>query len=180
MLAHEGRQVLAPAFLLAFEHQRNADGQRTGGFLPGAAGLDEGQHLALVVGRAARHDDLAPIPLDNLRIEGIGLPEIERIDRLHVIMGVEQHMRAGLCGAMGDNHRMAGRGAGRGIKAQSGQLAGYPFGRLAAFGGIGRVGRDGLDTQKVKQTLQTLLQARIDLGKDGVESGGIGHGKVPG
>ena len=61
------------------------------------AGLDEGHQLALVVLGAARDDDLAPVGMvGDHRLERRTIPEIERIDRLHIVMAVEQHMRTRL------------------------------------------------------------------------------------
>src|SRR5580704_12797835 len=43
---------------------------------------------------AARDDDLAPVGMrGHFRFERRTMPEIERVDRLHVVMAVEQHVR---------------------------------------------------------------------------------------
>ena len=47
---------------------------------------------------AARDDDLAPVGMvGHDRLERRAMPEIERIDRLHVVVTVEQHMRPPAC-----------------------------------------------------------------------------------
>ena len=78
-------------------------------FLIGTAGFDEGQELALVVGGAAAGDDLLAADLADGGLEGVEVPEIERIDRLDVVMAVEQDMRriGGGGRMMADDHRMA-------------------------------------------------------------------------
>ena len=91
----ERRQVDAARFLLALEQHRDRERQLAGHRLPGAAGLDEGHQLALVVGGAAADQHLRAVRAgDDLRVERIVLPELERVDRLHVVVAVEQHRRA--------------------------------------------------------------------------------------
>ena len=69
--------------------------QLAGHRLPGAAGLHEGHQLAFVVAGPARDDRLASVRQGgDARLEGRRLPQIERIDRLHVVMAVEQHAAA--------------------------------------------------------------------------------------
>ena len=52
---------------------------------------------ALVVGCAAPGDPRFAVGLGHeLRIERIGVPQMQRVDRLHVVMTIEQRMRAGL------------------------------------------------------------------------------------
>ena len=71
-----------------------SSGSFAGDRLEGAASLDEGHGLAFVVAGAARDDDL-PAAVERLdaRLERRRLPQIERIDRLHVVMAVEQDAR---------------------------------------------------------------------------------------
>ena len=96
IVAHELEQMLRAALLLALDHGGDIQRQLAGDRLEGAAGLDEGHGLAFVVAGPARDDDLAPAGkrLD-ARLERRRLPQIERIDRLHVVMAVKQHARAG-------------------------------------------------------------------------------------
>ena len=69
-------------------------GKRAGDRLPGAAGLDEDHDLALVVRGAARPDGLGAVGagLDEGR-ERVVVPQLERIDRLDVVVAVEQRRR---------------------------------------------------------------------------------------
>src|SRR6202007_2673718 len=100
--------------------------QRSGDGLVGAAGLDEGHHLALVVAGAARHDDLAAVGRGaNPRRKRRLLPQIERIDRLHVVVAVEQDAWAlavptgALMTTLGDHDRMPLRRAHARVKANA-------------------------------------------------------------
>ena len=138
---HEGRQVLAAAFLLAFQHQRYPDRQAAGHRMAGAAGLDKGQHLSLVVRGAARHDDLAAMRIGlKHRLKWVRVPERDRINRLHVVMGIEQDMRACLLGPMRHHHRVTGGWPRSSAEADAVQLAGDPLGGALAFGGKGGIG----------------------------------------
>ena len=82
--------MLGAALLLAFHHHGDVERQLAGDRLEGAAGLDERHGLAFVVAGAARDDDLAAtVERLDARLERRRLPQIERIDRLHVVMPVE-------------------------------------------------------------------------------------------
>ena len=90
----ERHEILRTDLLLALDDDGDVDRQRSRDLLPGAARLDEGHQLALVVLGAARDDDLSPVGvIGHDGLEWRTVPEIERIDRLHVVMAVEQHMR---------------------------------------------------------------------------------------
>ena len=72
----EGGQVLGAHLLLALDQHGDADGQRAGDDLLGAAGLDEGHDLTLVVAGAAGDDELAAGPAGgDARLERRGLPQ---------------------------------------------------------------------------------------------------------
>ena len=91
MALEKGGKTGTAEFFLAFEQNRHLDGQAAMRGEPGMTGLDEGHHLPLVVGGAARDDDLArALLLDETRLEGRGGPFVQGIWRLHVIMTVEQ------------------------------------------------------------------------------------------
>ena len=86
--------MLRAALLLALDHHGDVERQLAGDRLEGAAGLDEGHGLAFVVAGAARDDDFAPaVERFDARLERRRLPQIERVDRLHVVMAVEQDAR---------------------------------------------------------------------------------------
>ena len=94
MLAHEAEQVFRTALLFAFDHHGNVERELAGDRLEGAASLDKGHGLAFVVASAAGDDDFSSaVEGLDARLERRRLPQIERIDRLHIVMAVEQHAR---------------------------------------------------------------------------------------
>ena len=148
----ERRQARAAGFLLALEQHGDRDRQPARHRLPGAAGLDEGHQLALVVGGAAAADRLAAV--------GAGLDRRARTDR-------GPRAPAGRPAARRSGRRRAPRcpGADRscpttiGWPVVSRTAASKPIeARSAAchsaqarvVGGVGRVGRDRLDPQHVR------------------------------
>ena len=158
-------------FLLAFEQDRDID-RKIAGFLDiGAGSLHEGHQLALVVRRTARDDDLAAVfpGLDD-RIEGIAVPELQRVDRLDIIMAIEQHMRSRLAGlAMANDHRVAGGVAHGGLDPDAGQLAGQPVRGFTAGRLEGGVSGNAFDLEKVEQALEALVEIGIDACQDLVD-----------
>jgi hypothetical protein len=138
--------------------------------LVGAASLDEEHQLAFVVRGAAAGNDLAAAA-DVLQRggEGVALPKVERIDGLDVVMAVEKHMRRirRRSVMMGDDHRVAGRGAHAGVEADRSQVRDQPFGGAAAFSGVGRVGGDRLDAEQAEQAFNALVEVLVEAVKDG-------------
>ena len=172
---HEGGQGRRARFLLALEQHRDLAGQAAG-LAEGAAGLDEGHELTLVVGRAPGDDPLAVLQLG---LERIGGPQIQRIDRLHVVVTVEQHVRCIAMGRLGvTEHHRAARGRMHGsLEAKLGQLLRQPRGGLVAVRRIGDVGRDGGDRQKLEQPAERSGPVRVEGLKDGIDRG---HGRLAG
>ena len=81
-----------------------------GELLPGARGLEEGHELALVV-RAPRATIAGRSTRRRWRVERRPFPQLERVDRLHVVVAVEEDVRARpLRAALGvaHHHRMPG------------------------------------------------------------------------
>ena len=94
-----GRQMLGAALFLALDQERDVERQRSRHRLPGPARLDEGHHLAFVVGGAARDNRLAAVGKGrDPRLERRRLPQIERIDRLHVVVTVKHDAAAIVAG----------------------------------------------------------------------------------
>jgi hypothetical protein len=175
----ERMQRRRAAFLLAFQQNGDAERQAAGLRDPGAGRLDEGHQLALVVGSTPRDDDLAAVLAgDDARLERVAFPQIERVDRLHVVMAVEQHMRAGLVrvGLVADDHRMAVGVADARRNAELGQLARQPVGGGAAVALERGVRGDALDLQKVEQAGQRGVEIGVDTRQDPVE---MGHETAP-
>ncbi len=178
----ETEQVLRAAFLLALDHHGDRQRQRAGDGLEGAAGLDEGHHLAFVVAGAARHDGLAAIrQRRDPRRERRRLPLVERIDRLHVVMAVKQHTWRLAVGVrrsvrLADHDRMAPGRPHAGVEADAAQVLGDELGGGLALVLVGHVGRDRLDAQEVEQPLDAAIEIGVDLVEHGRQGlGGRGH-----
>jgi hypothetical protein len=88
----EGGEARAAGLLFTLEQDGHVDRQTVMNGKPGAAGLDEGHPLALVV-RGAAGDDGFPGTrvLGKTRREGRRGPLLQRIRRLHVVVAVKQH-----------------------------------------------------------------------------------------
>ncbi len=146
MRIEEGRQRRAAQFLLALQEHGHVDRQPPLGLEPGAAGLDEGHELALVVGGAAGDDHWAITRiLGETRREGRSAPGLQRVRRLHVVMAVEEDARArarARMAPMADDHRLARGRAHACLEADLAQRGRAPFGRGKAIGGKGGVGGD--------------------------------------
>ncbi len=138
----------------------------------GTACFDKGHELPLVIGCSATGQDLATIAnVLDCRLKWIVVPEIEWINRLHIIMAVEQHMCRISSGTvmMGNNHRVPRRVAHTGIKANGFQVFDQPFGGLPAVGLVSRVSRDRLDPQKIKEVIDALIEIGVEIIEDFIE-----------
>ncbi len=178
---HEWHEILRADFLLAFDQDRDIDRQRSRDLLPGAAGLDKSHQLSLVVLGAARHDDFSAVGvIGDDGLERRTVPQIERIDRLHIVMTVEQDVRPaigaaiGLVIVLGDDRRMSRRRPHLGLEAERRDILGQMIGRRLAIGGEGRVGRDRLDPQQRKQPLEAVVEIGVDMIEDRLDLC-IGH-----
>jgi hypothetical protein len=120
--------------------------------LPGPASLDEGHHLPFVILRTTRDDNFSPIGMiGDDGFEGRSVPQVERVDRLDVIMPVKKHMRlTGPFGVTGLGHDggVARRGPHFGGKTDRGDVLGQMISRGLAILGKGRIGRDRFDPQQ--------------------------------
>src|SRR5262249_13105330 len=139
-------------------------GQRPGDGFEGAAGLYERHDLAFVVAGTARDDDFAAVGSGgDARGERRRFPQIERIDRLNVVVAVEQDVRglaasaaaaiAAVVVALGDDDGVALGRAHACVEADAGEIVGNELGRAAALDLVGGVGRDRLDLEELEQPL---------------------------
>ena len=173
----KSNRLARAALLLALDHhgdvERNAPRDR----LVGAQRFDEGHELPLVVACAAPVDDLATVGQRvDLWLERRRAPQVQRIDRLHVIMAVEQHARAAIrsaCAiAFGRDHRVPrGRADGR-LETEARQVFRHMVGGGEAEVLVGAVGRNRRDAHQLKQAIDAL----VEIGIDPVEHGGQGFG----
>ena len=92
-------------------------------------------------------------------------PLVERVDRLHVVVTVEQNARLAVgfsVAGFADHDRMALRRPHLGGKADAVQIGGDEFGRGAAGILVGRIGRDRLDAQQREQAIEACIKIGID------------------
>ncbi len=153
----EGLERRRTGFLFTFEENGDADRQRTADLLIDPARLDEGHQLPLVIRRSTARNHLSTLTdIFQLGIEGIVLPQIDRIDRLDVVVAVKQHMRrvGGCAIMMRDHHGVTGGITDRRVETDARQIAHQPLGGLAAFRLIGWIGGDGLDADEFKKSLK--------------------------
>src|SRR5690606_25700815 len=101
-------------------------------------------------------------------------PEVERIDRLHVVVAVEEKVPPARP-AVADHHRMARRRARGGIEPETAQVLGQPVGGPGAIRLEGWIGGNGRNAQEREETLHRFGQGFVDARQDGVE----GHGGAP-
>ena len=184
LACRNGSRLTATDFLLALDQHGDARGNAAAGGPPGAQRFQEHHRLALVVDRAARDEALAVRTVDQLRLERRAVPQLQRIDRLHVVVPVEQHVRplvVGRAGKMPDDHGMPGGRTNRGFEAQAGQLIAPPLGRLLAIRCVRRLRADRRDAQQIEQRFAGRRQVGIDMVQDGGNGRLIGgsHQSLP-
>src|SRR5260370_17000956 len=99
------------------------------------------------------------------RLERRTMPKTERIDRLHVVMSVEQYVRPRLtistAVGFGDNGGMAGGRPDVGGKTERRDVPGKMIGGRLAIPGKGRVGPNRIYPQQAQQPLHPLLPIPI-------------------
>ena len=168
----EGRQRRRSGLFLAFEQRGDMAG-RAAELPEGAAGLEKGHELALVVAGASRHDLLAVRAGLELRLERRVPPEVQRIDRLHVIMAVEQNVRRLAARGLDapDNHRAASGRMFGGLEAKAAELPDQPVGGPLAIGKMRWNGGDRRDREKSEQTLERRRLTGVNSGKNVVDRG---------
>ncbi len=109
------------------------------------------------------------------------MPKIERIDRLHIVVTVEQHVRlrrgVALSLAIGfrDDGGMTGGRPHLGRKSECRDVLGEMIGGRLAISGEGRIGRDRFDPQQRKQPLQAVVEIGIDAVEDRLKLRRVGH-----
>ncbi len=167
MLVEERDQRRRAAFFLTFKEQRQLAGQGSCDLLISPKRFDKGHQLPFVIRSPSRADLRALRTFGDMRVERIVVPEVKRINRLHVIVAVEQHVRA-ITIVMRHNHRMARRVAHARIEPDGSEIRTQPFRRLAAFVLVGAVGGNALHPQKFKQSRLRGVAISVEMGKNGV------------
>src|SRR5262249_45895215 len=146
----EAEQVVRTAFLLPLNHHGDGKRQLARDGLERATSFHEGHHLAFVVAGTPRDDDLAAVrQRRDARRKRRRLPKIERIDRLYVVMAIEENARAFVPGtALAHHDRMSTRRPNTSLKAHSRQVLRHIFGSGLTLVLVGGVRRNGLDAQE--------------------------------
>ena len=149
--ADEVVEVDAADFLLAFEDELHVHRQPAVLLQVRLDRLEVHEHLALVVGGAARVD----LAVADRRLERRRLPQLQRIDRLHVVVAVEQdRRRAGRAEPVAVDDRVARRVDQPDVlQADPPHLVGAPLG--AALDVAGMLGQRA-DARNREQRLQLL------------------------
>lgn len=173
---HEGHKAGRSAFLFALKEKGDAAGQGTMHMNPGAAGFQKRHQLPFVVGRAATANDRTFGGVFNLRIKRIIVPQVQGIDRLHIIMAIEQQMRSvAVFVDVAHNHRMTGGFAFLRRHTQTRQIRHQPIGSRLAMLRVGGIGGNRRDAQQLFEALSGVRQISVDFGKNGIK----GHGEAP-
>jgi hypothetical protein len=160
---HERAHRRAADLLLPLEEELDVDGQRPLGLQQRLDREDRREHAALVVGGAARVDP----PILQLRVEGVGVPQRERVDRLGVEVPVDQDGRlAGRVQVVRGHHRVpAGLQDLDVLHARGGDALGDPAGGAAHVVGVLGEARDARDAAEVEELLDEagLLSVEVRL-----------------
>ena len=132
-----------------------------------ARAADVEMDLALVVGRAASEH---PVPDDD-GLERRRGPQVERVDRLHVVVAVDEDR--GRVGAGMEPVRVDGRVAGRLLEghvlgAGTFERSGEPGCRRAAVVAMLGQRRDARDPQERLVALEALVAGRVEVLLEGV------------
>ena len=132
-------------------------------------------HVGLVVRRAPGEDP----PVADDRLEGRRLPLVERVDRLDVVVAVDEDrgrpLRVEPVGV--DDGVPAGLRDLHVLEAGRGQLSREPLGRPPTVGGVGRDPADARDAQEVDVAGEPPLRAGGEMRLEGAMVDG--HGKPP-
>ena len=145
MLLDEPEEVIGATLLFALDHRSDRQRQGSRDLAVGAARLDKGHHLALVVTGSTRDDHLAAVrSRDEARCKRRCLPQFERIDRLNVIVAVEQKARLAAAGTAGLAHhdRISIRRSDAGLETNTGEILRNVLCRIQALCLVGRIGRN--------------------------------------
>ena len=154
--------------------------------MPGAQRFEEHHRLALVVHRAARDEALAVRAVDKLRLERRAVPQLQRIDRLHVVMAIEQHVRAFVVGRAVAMRRpppdgpAVGRTSAR--KPSPASCSRHHSAARRQSCCVRRLRADRGDAQQLEQVVPGLVERGVGVAEDGFNGVGrrCGHSGSPG
>jgi len=169
----QGGEVRRPRLLLAFDQELEGDRRRgagvgvqpaRGGAGPRGQGVEE--HLALVVGGPAPQQLAAALR----GLERRRLPLVERLDRLHVVVPVDEHGgRRRVRGRPVREHRGKPGAVRSGFpdlrhrEAALAQVPRQPFRAAADIGAVRRVGRDRRYGQPLPERVEEAGRVLVDV-----------------
>jgi hypothetical protein len=163
-------EVGAADLLLALDDELQVDRQRALALQQAPHRLDLVEHLALVVDGAPG----ARLALDDDRLERRRVPQLERVDRLHVVVAVDEDRRRAGAGVQ----PVAVHGGGPGrlqdldvLEPGGGHQPGAELGRAADVARVVGMSGDRGDAQPVEEDLDDA----VALGLDEVAQAEIGH-----
>ena len=157
-------EVGGPDFLLAFEDDLHVDRELPGLLQVRLDGLEVHEDLALVVGRAARVD----LAVANGGFKRRRLPQLERVDRLHVVVAVEEDGRRALGAqpvAIDDRVAWCLDEADV-VEADASHLLGGPLGTAADVAGMLRQRADARNGEVGLQLLDVAVAIGVDVVDD--------------
>ena len=141
-------EIRAADFLLALDEQDEIYRQVAFFLEHVLDAKDVGENLSLVVTRPARRDDA----VFDARIKRGPVPQAEGIDRLHIIVPINQDSRASLpSGTTCDNDGMSRRFIFRHRQADGRQFVLQPFGAAQDLILVFRIGRDAAKAKKIEE-----------------------------
>ena len=162
-------------FLVALEQVANVDGQAATRRQEAGKGHDVEVDLALVVRGATSEHPVA----DDDRFERRRGPQVERVDRLHVVVPVDEdgwRVRSCVEPVRVDN-RVCGRvGEGHVLGAGAFERSGKPCCRCPTVIAMLGKRRDARDAEECLVTLETLVAGRVEMFLEGRV--GQGHGSM--
>ena len=174
--ADELVEVHAADFLLALDEELDVHRQAARLLHVRLDRLDVHEHLALVVGGAARVD----LAVAHRRLERRAGPQIHRIDRLHVVVAVEQNRRLarGVQPLAVDN-RVARRSMSRTFCMPTAQRIGGPLRGAADVGGVLGKRADARNREVLLQLLDVAITVDVDEIDDLIHGPMICHASPP-
>ncbi len=175
MLGQPRLEMRAPAFLFALEDVLDVDRQAVARREQCRCCTDVGVDLALVVGGAAADQ---PMAVDH-RLERVGAPLCERVDRLDVVVTVDEDGRSAIgVQPIAVDHRMAAGLADLDVlDTGSTHLVREPLGGPTDVRGVLRQRRDAGDAEERLEAFEALLTTRFEVRVEDLVGGGrVGHG----
>ena len=161
--------------LVALEDELDVDRERPAGGEERLRGAEVHVDLTLVIRRAAGEHPA----VDHGRLEGRRLPQIERIDRLDVVVAVDQGgRRVGRAQPVAVHDGMTRRVRHLDVvDADPAQVVRDPLRGAPAVGGVLRKGGDARDPEECLVGLEALVGAGVEPGLDlRIDGGGAGGG----